>query len=343
MSKMPSQNRSRGARTPGGETDSPALKTIVPLLARLKTARFRLYFRAGGKIFLPKYKGATFRGVFGTVFKEVAAQKGLSRAYVEIFETPNDGRFPDYSSKYAPKPFVLEAPVTAKRRYREGEIFYVDLILVGRAIRMAPELIYIFDEAGKTNGIGKGRQNGFGRFRLLKAALLIDRSEVLYYQDQNIHLDISRLEHSAPWPETPTDELLLIHFITPTHIQYNSAVVEKRAASLTFEALVNSLYRRLFYLFGFHQQMPDHSLQKLEILETPPMEIVEKKLSWEHVRYYSNRQQKKVPLGGFRGTLMVRGAWQPYLPLLKLGEKVHVGNATTFGFGKYRISMDDSF
>ncbi len=42
-------------------------------------------------------------------------------------------------------------------------------------------------------------------------------------------------------------------------------------------------------------------------------------------------------LGGWIGEITYKGDFQKYLPLLRLGEHIHVGKATVFGLGKYRI------
>jgi CRISPR/Cas system endoribonuclease Cas6 (RAMP superfamily) len=44
-------------------------------------------------------------------------------------------------------------------------------------------------------------------------------------------------------------------------------------------------------------------------------------------------------LGGIVGSITYRGDFGKYLPLLRLGEHIHVGKAATFGLGKYRVVM----
>lgn len=344
MQRMPVQNADQ--RGESATTTNKANGTSVAefnYLLNLKTAKFRLYFEAQQEIYLPKYKGATFRGVFGNVFKKVARELGFSHIYDYIFETPNDGRLPGYVSRFAPKPFVLEAPLTNKKIYKTGENFELDFILIGKAINYIPPLIYIFDEAGRSHGIGKWRSSGFGNYALKKVTFLNDQSETLFYQPAKM-LPFNGITLSYPEASPKNDQdrtLLLVNFITPTHIIRNHSAIEKNPDNpLTFEVFIRSLYRRVYYLYYFHQneEIPPFN----ENIPVPNLETLSKSLIWERIHHFSNRQKRRVPLAGFRGSVVFNDGWQPYWSLLKLGEILHIGKETTFGFGKYHLSTSVS-
>jgi hypothetical protein len=42
-----------------------------------------------------------------------------------------------------------------------------------------------------------------------------------------------------------------------------------------------------------------------------------------------------MKLGGFVGEVEYRGELREFVPLLKLGEQIHLGKGTGFGLGKY--------
>ena len=64
---------------------------------------------------------------------------------------------------------------------------------------------------------------------------------------------------------------------------------------------------------------------------------VETALRWHDWERYSQRQKQKMKLGGLVGEVEFAGEWQPFLPLLRLGAALHVGNGTGFGLGRYEI------
>ncbi|MDI6756372.1 MAG: CRISPR system precrRNA processing endoribonuclease RAMP protein Cas6, partial [Thermodesulfobacteriota bacterium] len=65
-------------------------------------------------------------------------------------------------------------------------------------------------------------------------------------------------------------------------------------------------------------------------------------LRWYDWERYSTRQEGKMKLGGFLGTISFTGDLSAFLPYVILGELVHVGKGSSFGLGKYEIlQMND--
>ncbi len=63
-------------------------------------------------------------------------------------------------------------------------------------------------------------------------------------------------------------------------------------------------------------------------------------LRWWDWQRYSARQQTEMNFGGLLGDFELAGpaeVLQQLLPVLKMGEWLHVGKRTTFGLGKYNI------
>ena len=56
---------------------------------------------------------------------------------------------------------------------------------------------------------------------------------------------------------------------------------------------------------------------------------------WER---YSNRQEKRLKMGGFMGDITFEGELAEFLPFLRLGEYLHVGKGTVYGLGECEIA-----
>lgn len=62
-------------------------------------------------------------------------------------------------------------------------------------------------------------------------------------------------------------------------------------------------------------------------------------LRWIRKNRYSYRAEKSVPMGGFIGKVRFEGNMKPFIPFIYLGEYLHIGHYTAFGFGQYRINL----
>jgi len=95
------------------------------------------------------------------------------------------------------------------------------------------------------------------------------------------------------------------------------------------------LLRRLSNLAYFHCGTELNLDFRGLIAAAEQIETVTSDLRWYDWERYSARQDVRMKLGGFVGRVTYRGDLQPFLPLLRLGEVVHIGKGTSFGLGKY--------
>ncbi|MDK2931722.1 MAG: hypothetical protein PWR07_1853 [Bacillota bacterium] len=141
-------------------------------IEEFRVARYEFLIEAVDNLFLPPYKGSTFRGGFGTAFRNIACSTRRTECrdcmlkhacpYAYVFETaPPDGSEALTKFEHVPHPFVLEPPLTERREFAPGDELTVGLVLIGRGIEFLPYFIVAFQEFGRM-GIGRGR----GRFRL---------------------------------------------------------------------------------------------------------------------------------------------------------------------------------
>lgn len=318
-------------------------------LKHLTFAKLEFVLQATQPLLLPEYKGSTFRGAFGNIFKKVVCIKEDrdcsaciltgNCSYYTIFETPNSGKFPWFSSPKFPHPYILEPPLQTRTEFRVGETLKLNLVLFGKAIEYLPYFIFVFDEMGGRGGVGKYRRDGFGRFLLKDVRDLLANREMVYDGARKVLTAQARVQTGAEllqtFQKTRCDQLTLT-FLTPTRIKHcGEYLLRKRNGDFPIEVLLENLYRRA-YLVTF-----SHCCEQTEPFELPDfgnIRIKETDLHWQDWQRYSNRQQRRHPLGGFVGRLVVEGDFLAYLPLLKAGEMLHAGSASSFGLGQYEVT-----
>jgi len=301
--------------------------------------KYSLQLRAVDRIRLPPYKGAAFRGGFGYAFRRVvcALKKKtcddcLLKArcvYAYIFETPPPPGT-KIMRKYtrAPHPFVIEPPEGNRTTYEPGEILPLEIVLVGKAIEFLPYFIYTFETLGE---MGLGRERG--KFHL----------ETVLQGGEKIYDGATQTLKTPPEPPRPAnamkertglDGTIALEFLTPTRIRYNKHLT----VDLEFHILIRSLLRRIALLSYFHCGGDPEKIDFPGLIgRAEKVEVARRELEWGEWERYSTRQKTRMKLGGFVGRIDFAGDLAPFLPYLHLGEGLHVGKATSFGLGRYRI------
>lgn len=291
-------------------------------------------------IFLPQYKGSTFRGAFGTALKKVVCtlKKELCEncilrgkcVYAYIFETipPSQTKIMR-RYKAVPHPFVIEPPVEEKSIYKENEKLPFNLILIGKATEYLPYFIYTFIEIGK---VGIGRKKGKYKLNSVKCGRTkiydIEENKVLSAPIKTMPIKLPKES------ETKKIERISLNFITPTRIISE----EKITKEPNFNLLIRQLIRRISLISYFHCSIDTTKWDFKNIIEkAKDIETIKSQIQWFDWERYSNRQKRKMNMGGFKGTITFEGKISQFIPLLKIGEIIHIGKGTTFGLGKYEI------
>jgi hypothetical protein len=104
-----------------------------------------------------------------------------------------------------------------------------------------------------------------------------------------------------------------------------------------FAVLVKALRRRANLLLKAHVSAQAHLDGQQWVEQAERVRIVACQNEWKSWSRVSGRQNKEIKMGGLTGQVTYEGHLQPYLPLLCLGELVHVGKKTVFGNGQYQI------
>ncbi|HRC85259.1 MAG TPA: CRISPR system precrRNA processing endoribonuclease RAMP protein Cas6, partial [Thermoanaerobaculia bacterium] len=129
-------------------------------------------------------------------------------------------------------------------------------------------------------------------------------------------------------------ERLTLHFATPTRLKLEGSFQPPRS----FAELAGRMLRRSLELGHFYAPggVPSWEIEPL-LERARRVSIARSDLRWHSWQRYSNRQGRKIELGGFVGTLELEGELGPFLPLLEQAEVIHLGKATTFGLGKVEV------
>ena len=149
--------------------------------------------------------------------------------------------------------------------------------------------------------------------------------------DDGLILQLDDVMHGEPH----TADTIELEFLTPTSIKVNG----KWTSLLPFEHLIRNLLRRIRFLSYFHCG-EDLDIDAHGLIEASTSVRHDSRLSWLRQDRYSYRTEKSVPMGGFVGKVGFEGELAPFLPFIYLGEYLHIGHHTAFGFGQYHISGD---
>jgi hypothetical protein len=319
-----------------------SLATIsVPTLP-LKRLRFQC--EAQEPIRLPHYSGSAWRGLIGSslrrsvcVTRQPTCEGCLLRtqcAYSTFFESPP--ATPDTAARYnaLPHPFVLEPEPPGRRAIAPGEPLGVGMTLIGPAGALVPYMIHAVQRAG-TRGLGREG----GRFRLLaveqETQLGSDDWQPIY-SAENATLQPAETLAAAPAP-APLAPRVQLH--TPVRVKRNGRYLGP--GDLDARALLGALATRVAVLADLYGTRPRGFERASAHAAIDQIKLEPEALHWGEWTRYSSRQRTHMQLGGVVGRLRLEGPGVPALwPLLVLGQWVHVGKATSFGLGRYRIVSD---
>lgn len=337
-------------------------------MSTLELAKYRLVLQASESLTLPPYKGSTFRGGFGKVFRRVACacNAGVtvhqpSCLYALVFETPRNEALPALPrTAHIPHPFVLEPPLGTQRVYVSGERLTVHLVLIGQAIAWLPYFVFTFEELGRV-GIGQGR----GRYRLEEVLSLngSEASTIFTGSTRRFLGPGQRVRDEELWHSDPSVSTVDVEFLTYARVVGKGHL----RASLDFPLLFGALLRRVALLIYahcgggtvplpcgkpidvvailryFYDRTAQHPETRMAIREAFGMAeqigIAKQELQWQDWERYSGRQETRMKLGGILGRVQYSGPVGPFLPYLRLGEYLHVGKNTAFGLGQMVVSV----
>ncbi len=308
-----------------------------PVNISLPLVRVWLHLECENHQKLPRYLFSPLRSVVGAQLKRIscvarryeeciACPLNQHCAYGYIFETPR----PPEAHKlrlypYLPHPFVMTPPfpVPGNNHLKLG------LTLIGRAVQYFPHFVLALEAAGRS-GIGKNRV----KFKI--TSVTDNYSGNILYQDGRLSPPQIKSDFSDDLDNKFPN--ITIIFKTPTYLRFQEKFVTPE--TLEFHIIIRNLLRRISSLSYFHCNQELNIDFKNIISKSEKVRVMERELEIIRFSRFSKRKKRSMPLKGLLGKIRIEGNIVPFLNILRVGELVHVGKNTSFGFGHYQILIN---
>ena len=308
--------------------------------------QYRLTLEALEPLKLPPFKGSALRGGFGHRFKglvcdqpwpcDKTCRRGNACPYGYIFETSPPAEAEVLRNfEDVPRPFIIQDPQDQRSYIPAGENLTFGLTLVGQSNPYLPYFIAVFRELGR---VGLGQARGQCRLVAVEAAFPFAGKTTSVYRadDETIHLTDAAvtaeaiLTHAATLPPGQ----ITLDFLTPARLKHQGRWITEGPP---FQALIKVLISRVSSLSYFHCGQRFETDFRGLIDRAAEVRIVASDTHWQDWSRFSGRQKQQIDMGGLVGPITYAGDLRPYLPLLVLGQFIHVGKGNVFGNGQYQI------
>lgn len=225
--------------------------------------------------------------------------------------------------------YVLECGDN-REHFSRGENLDFYLILFGKTIIYFNQFVQAFQAMGIQNGIGKNH----ARFQIInirntEGQPILERDS-LNMKKYVVHVLYDYLMFRKMWCET-NDNRSRIVFETPLTLKYRNEFLQE----FRLDVIVNAVIRRIYMLDCFEGIESDIYDKYKEDVSVPEF------LGQEHdlvsVYRYSTRKNEKMILKGIKGYALLPELPEDIWQILMIGELIHIGKNTSFGFGRYSI------
>lgn len=317
-------------------------------LAELSIAEFRYTLLPRDEIHIPAAKTSNIlRGAFGYALRRLvcvnercecpACSARKDCAYFLIFSPWNltsISRLRD-----TPRGYVIKPPLGTQEIYTQSSPLQFSFVLIGNRIIYHPWIIVPLNVLG---GIGLGTNRG--RFEIHNVEAVKNEQVISIYNRENrivknVALEITKEDIMNRVLHLPKDRITL-EFITPTRIKYNPTGEKGKSRVVNvpeFHHVVKRLRDRINALSIAYGNGPITVDFKEVGRRAESVKTQEVHIEWHEVRRKKRNPAIWHDLSGFKGRVTYVGDIEPFLPLIALGEYVHVGEDAVFGNGWYRI------
>lgn len=250
-----------------------------------------------------------------------------------VLYSPFD-RKPDFVTTDGGVGYVLECE-NYQEHFKAGEKLDFYLILFGKTIVHFYQLYQAVSMLGEQEGLGKYH----ARFHIIgirnMEGMSVSDGRTIDMDRYVVHMlyDYIMFRNLRCGPFAGKKDALLI-FDTPLALKYQSEFIK----DFQMEAILTSIRRRIYILDCF-EGIESDSFYQTENSSVP--KILRQEYNQVSVSRYSMRKDKKMILKGIRGSVLVTGITEDVLMLLLIGELIHIGKYTSFGFGRFHLKFVD--
>ena len=177
-----------------------------------------------------------------------------------------------------------------------------------------------------------------GKFNdVMKQTLLKSLTNLTFFGKERVTLKLLHIEQVSPFNWFSLDTNINITLKSPLTIKKKGRILV--ANTFVLDAFLLTLLRRVKTLCLFYGKQLSKEQEcnwRSAIKEVQMSEAALSDVSWNR---YSFRQDKSIPMQGIWGTFKLVGSGvQALLPLLQLGEQIHIGKGAFMGLGCYQIT-----
>jgi hypothetical protein len=336
------------------------------LLQALQIGRYRITLRCTSPLEFDGFVGSELRGAFGSSLHDShcvdrSAERCTPGRCLEcacLYGTLFD---PLSASLKIVRPFVIAPLQPTKLKYEAAEELQFDLLLMGRALGELSYCITAWEALGR-RGIGQRYRQGWGRFEIAgiaagranagaiptfsplpistPMALRPDHSCGENHQQSARDFELRAQRLSGQLVE---DGQLSIDFLTPTEIRKQGAPLRVLDFPTIWDSLTTRLQNMVMYHSALHRPATESSSSELQtgLRAAKAMALAVRKIEdnshWQTQQRHSSSQHRTIEMGGLMGQMTFAGDFTPLLPLLVIGEWLHIGKGCDMGNGRYRL------
>lgn len=325
-------------------TTSASVSKYVTGLEGLALGRYRITLRLTEPAVLPALPGITLRGALGTALKRLvclfprhvcqSCQVRDACVYARTFAGTEEREDLVSRGRATPaRPFVIDPPLLTKRAFEANEEISFTVTLLGSACTYLPYFVCALTQL-EMKGLGRARARFIVRSVIEETPQNITRE--LYDTQQRVLSPATPPARITQWIDFTRSyrpRVLRLRFLSPVRVKSQ----HRYQRHLPFEVFWNAVRRRIDDVFATHGSVPFSCDWSQLYYLAQQFDTLTEELQWVECERFSRSQGARMTLGGLVGTVSYRGPLGALMPWLKLGEMLHIGKNTTFGFGKYVI------